>query len=96
VNWKQEWKPLAAILAIFAACYWLPVDWLPVDWLQASRRVENALWESLHLVRWYAREHVLLCLVPAFLSRQPSRPALSGLGSLDEAVVIFLPRCMTN
>jgi hypothetical protein len=61
VNWKQEWKPLATILAVFAACYWLPVDWL-----QASRRVENALWESLHLVRWYAREHVLLCLVPAF------------------------------
>jgi len=61
VNWKQEWKPLAAILAVFAACYWLPVDWL-----QASRRVENALWESLHLVKWYAQEHVLLCLVPAF------------------------------
>ena len=61
MNWKQEWKPLAAILAVFAACYWLPVDWL-----QASRRVENALWESLHLVKWYAQEHVLLCLVPAF------------------------------
>ncbi|MCP3175877.1 permease [Desulfuromonas sp. KJ2020] len=61
MNWKQEWKPLAAIVAVFAACYWLPVDWL-----QASRRVENALWESLHLVKWYAQEHVLLCLVPAF------------------------------
>lgn len=61
MNWKQEWKPLAAIIAVFAACYWLPVDWL-----QASRRVENALWESLHLVKWYAQEHVLLCLVPAF------------------------------
>jgi uncharacterized membrane protein YraQ (UPF0718 family) len=24
------------------------------------------VWESLLLVRWYAREHVLLCLVPAF------------------------------
>ena len=61
MNWKQEWKPLATIVAVFAACYWLPVDWL-----QASRRVENALWESLHLVKWYAQEHVLLCLVPAF------------------------------
>jgi len=61
MNWKQEWKPLAAILVVFAACYWLPVDWL-----QASRRVENALWEALYLVQWYAREHVLLCLVPAF------------------------------
>ncbi len=61
MNWSREWKPLAAILAVFVACYSLPVDWL-----QQSQRVENALWESLHLVKWYAQEHVLLCLVPAF------------------------------
>ncbi len=61
MNWNREWKPLAGIIAVFAACYYLPVDWL-----QASRRVESALWEALHLVQWYAREHVLLCLVPAF------------------------------
>jgi uncharacterized membrane protein YraQ (UPF0718 family) len=61
MNWKNEWKPLAAIVAVFGACYYLPVDWL-----QQSQRVENALWESLHLVKWYAQEHVLLCLVPAF------------------------------
>jgi hypothetical protein len=61
MNWKSEWKPLAAIIAVFATCYYLPVDWL-----QKSQRVENALWESLHLVKWYAQEHVLLCLVPAF------------------------------
>jgi uncharacterized membrane protein YraQ (UPF0718 family) len=29
-------------------------------------RFNNAIMESLYLVRWYAREHVLLCLVPAF------------------------------
>jgi uncharacterized membrane protein YraQ (UPF0718 family) len=61
MNWKNEWKPLAMIITVFAACYYLPVDWL-----QQSQRVENALWESLHLVKWYAQEHVLLCLVPAF------------------------------
>jgi uncharacterized membrane protein YraQ (UPF0718 family) len=61
MTWKNEWKPLAAIIAVFVACYYLPVDWL-----QHSQRVENALWESLHLVKWYAQEHVLLCLVPAF------------------------------
>ena len=61
MNWKNEWKPLAIIIAVFVACYYLPVDWL-----QKSQRVENALWESLHLVKWYAQEHVLLCLVPAF------------------------------
>lgn len=61
MNWSREWKPLAAILVVFAACYYLPVDWL-----RQSQRLENALWESLHLVKWYAQEHVLLCLVPAF------------------------------
>ena len=61
MTWTKEWKPLAAILTVFVAIYYLPVDWL-----QETERVENALWEALHLARWYAREHVLLCLVPAF------------------------------
>ncbi|WP_305043979.1 permease [Geoalkalibacter sp.] len=61
MDWSREWKPLAAIIAVFLACYYLPIDWL-----RQSRRVENALWESLHLVNWYAQEHVLLCLIPAF------------------------------
>lgn len=61
MEWKDEWKPLLLIIAVFALCYFLPVDWL-----QASDRLQNALWETLHLVKWYAREHVLLCLVPAF------------------------------
>ena len=29
-------------------------------------RFDSAVMESLQLVKWYAREHVLLCLVPAF------------------------------
>ncbi len=29
-------------------------------------RVQGAVLEALHLAKWYAREHVLLCLVPAF------------------------------
>ena len=57
MNWKTEWKPLFWIIAVFAGCFFLPVD-IP--------RVQAALIESLYLVRWYAREHVLLCLVPAF------------------------------
>ncbi|WP_432823780.1 permease, partial [Trichloromonas sp.] len=61
MNWTREWKPLTLILAVFTGLYYLPVDWL-----QQSRLLENALWEALHLARWYAREHVLLCLVPAF------------------------------
>lgn len=61
MDWSREWKPLAAIIAVFVACYYLPVEWL-----QQAPRVENALWESLHLVKWYAQEHVILCLIPAF------------------------------
>ncbi len=60
-NWKKEWKILAIIIAAFVLCFYLPVEWL-----KHSQRLQNAFWESLALVKWYAREHVLLCLVPAF------------------------------
>ncbi len=53
----SEWKKVAAILAVFLACYYLPVG-VP--------RFDGAVKEALELVRWYAREHVLLCLIPAF------------------------------
>jgi uncharacterized membrane protein YraQ (UPF0718 family) len=61
VNWKTEWKVLLLIVGGFLLSFYLPVE----D-LQKSARLSNAFWEALHLVRWYAREHVLLCLVPAF------------------------------
>jgi uncharacterized protein len=61
MNWKEEWKPLAAMVAVFLAVYYLPLEWL-----QEQLRLPQSLWEALHLARWYAQEHVLLCLVPAF------------------------------
>jgi len=57
VDFKSEWKKLFVIAAVFLACFYLPVG---------SSRFDNAVGESLHLVKWYAREHALLCLVPAF------------------------------
>lgn len=57
MDWKSEWKPLAAILGVFGIFYFLPVG---------IERLDNALMEGLFLARWYAREHVVLCLVPAF------------------------------
>jgi len=57
MNWKTEWKPLFWIIIIFSACFFLPVE---------APRVQNAIIESLYLVKWYAQEHVLLCLIPAF------------------------------
>jgi len=53
----KEWKKLLYIIAAFLACFYLPVE---------SMRFNNAIFEALALVKWYAREHVLLCLVPAF------------------------------
>jgi len=54
---KQEWKKLAAIIVVFLACFYLPVG---------AVRFDSVVSESFYLVRWYAREHVVLCLVPAF------------------------------
>jgi len=56
-DWRAEWKPLVWVMAVFAGAYWLPVG-IP--------RFDGAVVEALALTRWYAREHVLLCLVPAF------------------------------
>ena len=57
IDWKREWKVLAAMAAGFAVFYWLPVGF---------PRFDGAVTEALALTKWYAREHVLLCLVPAF------------------------------
>ncbi len=57
MDWKREWWKLGLIVVVFLACIWLPVG---------SPRFDNALTEAFQLVKWYAREHVLLCLVPAF------------------------------
>lgn len=54
---KTEWKHLAWMVGIFLALFWLPVG---------QERFTNGILEALRLSRWYAREHVLLCLVPAF------------------------------
>jgi len=48
---------ITLIVGIFLGCYFLPIE---------SGRFNNAIFEALALVKWYAREHVLLCLVPAF------------------------------
>ncbi len=54
---KREWKPLTFILGGFLICYYLPAG---------NARFDNAVNEALQLVKWYAQEHVILCLVPAF------------------------------
>lgn len=58
MEWRSEWKPFVAILAGFLLLYFAPVD---------SARVQQAVYEALALAHWYAQEHVILCLIPAFI-----------------------------
>ncbi|MFH1728332.1 MAG: permease [Pseudomonadota bacterium] len=57
MNIKSEWKSLSLIITTFILCFYLPIG---------NSRFDNALMESFHLIKWYAREHVILCLIPAF------------------------------
>jgi uncharacterized membrane protein YraQ (UPF0718 family) len=54
---RSELEWLLGLGAVFLALYFLPVG---------EARFDAAVLESFQLARWYAREHVLLCLVPAF------------------------------
>ncbi|MBK6878839.1 MAG: permease [Ignavibacteria bacterium] len=53
----KETKILILIAAIFAAFYFLPVD---------SLSFRDSILEGFSLLKWYAQEHVILCLIPAF------------------------------
>ncbi|HBE73225.1 MAG TPA: hypothetical protein DDW31_03910, partial [candidate division Zixibacteria bacterium] len=57
MEWKKEYKYLLWMVGGFLAFFYLPVGW---------PRFDNAIVEGLQLTKWYAREHVLLCLIPAF------------------------------
>lgn len=53
----KELNKLFILLAVFLVFYFLPID---------NLRFQNAFLESLYMLQEYARQHVLLCLVPAF------------------------------
>ncbi len=54
---KKEFKILFWIVVIFLAAFFLPIE---------SERFNTAIAATFDLVKWYAREHVILCLLPAF------------------------------
>jgi len=54
---KKEIKILSWIAAVFIFAFFLPIE---------SARFNTAIAATLDLVKWYAREHVILCLLPAF------------------------------
>ncbi len=53
----RELRTLLLLVLGFTAFYFLPTE---------SLRFQAALIAAFRLSRWYAREHVLLCLIPAF------------------------------
>ena len=57
MNNKHEYKSAAILLGVFALVYFLPVG---------TPRFDQSISEALELTKWYAREHVVLCLLPAF------------------------------
>ncbi|MFC1550205.1 permease [Candidatus Neomarinimicrobiota bacterium] len=57
MNWRSELKSLLYIVGGFSIAYFLPIE---------KTRFSNAILEAFTLLKWYAQEHVILCLVPAF------------------------------
>lgn len=53
----KEFRILAWIIVVFVFAFFLPIE---------STVFNTALAATLDLVKWYAREHVILCLLPAF------------------------------
>lgn len=54
---KKEFRILFWIVAIFAVVFFLPTS---------SESFKTAIDATLDLAKWYAQEHVVMCLLPAF------------------------------
>jgi uncharacterized membrane protein YraQ (UPF0718 family) len=55
--WKSEWKWLLSFVLLYFLLYFLPVG-IP--------RFDEGVTEALQLTKWYTREHIVFCLIPAF------------------------------
>ncbi|MFO7672039.1 MAG: permease [Bacteroidales bacterium] len=57
MEWKKEIKILFWMALVFVAAFFMPLEYA---------RFREAIMAMFDLTRWYAREHVILCLLPAF------------------------------
>jgi uncharacterized protein len=62
-TWKDEYKKLLLIITLFLLAYFFPLEYLKSI---STSIFGEAVYSSVELAKWYAQEHVLLCLVPAF------------------------------
>ncbi|MBN2519735.1 MAG: permease [Bacteroidales bacterium] len=57
MEWKKEIKVLFWMIAFFVFAYFMPLEGV---------RFKEAIMATFDLTKWYAQEHVILCLLPAF------------------------------
>lgn len=57
-EWRTDGRTLLLLTVVFLAALWIPFD---------APRVGGAVHEAFALLQGYAREHVILCLLPALL-----------------------------
>ena len=57
MEWRNEIRILFWMTTIFLAAYFLPTE---------TMRFQEAISAMFDLAKWYAQEHVILCLIPAF------------------------------
>ena len=55
---RDQGRLMLFMFAAFLAVYFVPAG---------TERFDNAVLEAVRLTNWYAREHVILCLLPAFI-----------------------------
>ena len=58
LDWPREGRIFAILATAFGLAWLMPID---------SPRFQNALVEGFALLQWYTQEHVVLCLLPAFV-----------------------------
>jgi uncharacterized membrane protein YraQ (UPF0718 family) len=57
MNWKEQYKSVLWVVGFFLFAYFMPIE---------KPNFNAAILDAFELVKWYARKHVLLCLIPAF------------------------------
>jgi uncharacterized membrane protein YraQ (UPF0718 family) len=57
MSWKEQYKSFLWIAGFFLFAYYMPIG---------NESFKRSIIEAFALVKWYAEEHVLLCLIPAF------------------------------
>ncbi|MCF8239854.1 MAG: permease [Melioribacteraceae bacterium] len=57
MDWKEQYKSFLWILGFFLFAYFMPIE---------DESFSAAIIAAFDLAKWYAQEHVLLCLIPAF------------------------------